>query len=97
VNVASDRSAWHHSPPRANCAQEESSRIGSALLLGHWWEAAQRLVEARSGYPSRSAWIAWLGEIPISESHASNLMRLHRAGLATPAFIVRDALALLAG
>lgn len=95
-SLQSNRSIWHDSTQWANCAQEESSAIGSALLLGHWWTAAQLLSDARSLHPHRASWTAWLGEIPLSEPHASNLVRLYRAGLATPSLPIRDALALLA-
>lgn len=83
----------HH---RAACALELESRAGAALLLGEWWVLAGLLIEARGLYPHRAAWTAWLSGIPLSEAHASNLMRLYRAGLATPSLTFTSAIRLLA-
>jgi len=94
--VASDRAIWHTSCQRTNYAQGGPGAVGAALLLGQWWRAAELLHEARGMYPHRAAWTAWLSEIPVSESHAANLVRCYRAGVATPALTVRAAIALLA-
>lgn len=93
MSVASDRSVWQY-PQRANCAPNGSSAVGAALLLGQWWHAAQLLHTARSLHPHRASWTAWLREIPVSESHACKLVRISRAGLASPTLSYRAAYAL---
>lgn len=91
--MQSNRSSWHDSAQWASCAQEESSAIGSALLLGEWWEAAQLLQTARTEHTSRTSWTAWLRGIPISESHACRLVKIAEAGLATSTQSYRHAYA----
>lgn len=74
--------------------------IRQHIAEGEWWHAASLIAATHTlkAYElSAPSWIAWLRGIPLSKAHASKLVTIHHAGLATPSLSLRVAYSLAAG